>query len=84
METLTVESQNHWSQWTTTQDQNTADYRQAREAATCQRTWKIEQPVAVMEARRSDGQESYRQHRCGELAGHGTDHVCRYCGELIR
>lgn len=55
---------------------------EARLAAMCQRTWKVDEPAAVVEARKDQAQTSYRQHRCGELAGHGPGCRCRYCGEL--
>lgn len=46
---------------------------------TCERTWKVEVPAALTKSSRD--RDSYRQHRCGQAAGH-TDGPCkcRYCG----
>jgi hypothetical protein len=68
----------------TLNSQERVERDQALETATCQRTWKVEESAAAMEARKDQVQTSYRQHRCGRLAGDhaAADDQCRYCGEL--
>lgn len=46
--------------------------------ATCERTWRVEQPAAVAAA--GGDRDVYRQHRCGLEPGHPDDCLCRYCG----
>lgn len=38
----------------------------------CQHTW-LSDRTTVLE-------DTFRQHRCGQPAGHGADCACRYCG----